>query len=358
MADIHSALVTLAWEEPLLAALRQALAPADVHLVNRRDRRAIATALKQVDVAFIDGDVDGRYLQAPRLQWVHCGHAGLDRSATPDILASGLQVTSAAGRSAPALAEHALLFMLALAFRMDRFYEAQRQHRWGISGQGSLQPLHGKTLGIVGLGHTGIELARRARAFDMRVVAYRRRNIASDRVDEIYSKDAGDSLDKVLGCSDFLVLALPLSDSTRHLIGARELARMRPGSYLINIARGGLVDEAALLQALGSQHLAGAAIDVAEEEPLPSGSPLWDAPNLLITPHFTPRLVDRDRRALELLLENLRRFRADQPLLNLLTPDDVCSPPGPGEHPRSALPGAFADASRVGRRLRHWLRRR
>lgn len=356
MPEIRSALVTLGWDEPLLARLREALAPADIHLTSRHDRGAIAAALKQVDVAFIDGDVDGRYLRAPRLQWVHCGHAGLDRSATPDILASGLQVSSAAGRSAPALAEHALLFMLALAFRLDRFYEAQRQHRWGISGQRNLQPLHGKTLGIIGLGHTGIELARRARAFDMRVVAYRRRNLASDLVDASFSRDAGDTLDTVLGCSDFLVLALPLSDSTRHLIGARELAQMRPGTYLINIARGGVVDETALVQALGSQHLAGAAIDVAEEEPLPSGSPLWDAPNLLITPHFTPRLVDRDSRALDLLLENLRRFRADQPLLNLLTSEDVYSPPGPGGDPGSVLPGPLTGVYRVGRRLRHWLR--
>lgn len=358
MPEIRSALVTLAWEDPLLAALGQALEPADVHIVNRHDRRAIAAALKQVDVAFIDGDIDGRYLQAPRLKWVHCGHAGLDRSATPEILASRLQVSSAAGRSAPALAEHALLFMLALAFRLDRFYDAQRQHRWGISGQENLRPLRGKTLGIIGLGHTGSELARRARAFDMRVIAYRRRNIASNLVDASYSRDAGDTLDKVLNCSDFLVLALPLSDSSRHLIGARELSRMKAGSYLINIARGGLIDETALLQALGSQHLAGAAIDVAEEEPLQSRSPLWDAPNLLITPHFTPRLADRDNRALDLLLENLRRFLADEPLLNLLTPEDVFSPVGPGRQPHPALPGPLGDVSRAGRRLRHWLRRR
>lgn len=358
MPEIRSALVTLAWDEPLLAALRQALAPADVHIVKRRDRSAIAAALKQVDVAFIDGDVDSRYLKAPRLKWVHCGHAGLDRSATPDILASGLQVSSAAGRSAPALAEHALLFMLALAFRLDRFYDAQRRHRWGISGQGDLQPLHGKTLGIVGLGHTGIELARRARAFDMRIVAYRRRDVGSDLVDETCSKDAGETLDKVLACSDFLVLALPLSDSTRHLIGARELARMRPGSYLINIARGGLVDESALLQALHSHHLAGAAIDVAEEEPLPARSPLWDAPNLLITPHFTPRLADRDARALDLLLENLRRFRADEPLLNLLTAEDMCSPAAPRGRSGFGSQAPLGGIARASRRLRHWLRSR
>lgn len=358
MPDIRSALVTLAWDKPLLTALQQALAPAAVHVVHRRNRRAIAIALQQVDVAFIEGDIDRRYLRAPNLQWVHCGHAGLDRSANPEVLASGLQISSAAGRSAPALAEHALLFMLALAFRLDRFYTAQLQHRWGIRGQEQLQPLYGKTLGIVGLGHIGIELARRARAFGMRVIAYRRRNIGSELVDEIYSRDAGDTLDGVLAKSDFLVLALPLSDSTRHLIGAPQLEQMRSGAYLINIARGGLVDETALLHALESHHLAGAALDVAEEEPLPPRSPLWDAPNLLITPHFTPRMADRDARALELLLENLRRFRSGEPLLNLLTAEDVHSPPEPGAHSMPALASHLGNISRASRRLRHWLRRR
>ena len=358
MPDIRAALITLAWDAPLLAALRDALAPAEVLVLNRRDRPAISAALQQVDVAFIAGDVDRRYLQAPRLKWVHCGHAGLDRSASPEMLASGLQISSSAGRSAPALAEHVLLFMLALAFRLDRFYAAQKAHCWGIRGQEHLQPLYGKTVGIIGLGHTGMEVARRARAFGMRVVAYRRRSIGSDLVDEAYSRDAGDPLERVLSCSDFLVLALPLSDATRHCIGASEMALMRRGSYLINIARGGLVDEGALIKALESCHLAGAALDVAEEEPPPSGSPLWDAPNLLLTPHFTPRLADRDTRALELLLENLRRYRAEEPLLNLLTQEDRYSPVQPEETADPALPGALRDISHIGRRLRHWLRRR
>lgn len=356
MPDIRAALVTLPWNDTLIASLREALAPAEVVLANRHDRAAISAALKRVDVALIAGDIDSRYLQAPQLKWVHCGHAGLDRSAMPEVFERGLSITSSAGRSAPALAEHAMLFMLALGFRLDRFHAAQRAHRWGIRDQKTLRPLHGQTLGIIGLGHTGLELARRAKAFDMRVVAYRRRGTGCEWVDQLYSRDRGDSVDTLLAQSDYVVLAVPLSDSTHRLIGAAELARMQPTACLINMARGGVVDENALILALREGRLAGAAIDVAEEEPLPARSPLWDAPNLLITPHFTPRMADRDERALALLLENLRRYRAGEPLLNLLTPDDLYSSGDQQAHTRSALSTLLRDIARRGRRLRHWLR--
>ncbi|MEQ9464039.1 MAG: D-2-hydroxyacid dehydrogenase [Haliea sp.] len=358
MPDIRAALVTLPWSETLIGSLREALAPAEVVLANRHDRAAISAALKRVDVALIAGDIDSRHVQAPHLKWVHCGHAGLDRSATPAAFARGLSITSSAGRSAPALAEHAMLFMLALGFRLDRFHAAQRAHRWGVSGQKELRPLHGKTLGIIGLGHTGMELAKRARAFDMRVVGYRRRETGCAWVDRVYSRDGGDSLNTLLAQSDFVVLAVPLSDSTHRLIGAPEFAAMQATAYLINMARGKVVDQNALILALRAGRLAGAAIDVAEEEPLPARSPLWDVPNLLITPHFTPPMADRDERALALLLENLRRYRADEPLLNLLTVDDLYSSGDRKQNGGSTLAALLRDIPRRGRRVQHWLRTR
>lgn len=356
MPAIRTALVTLPWSEALLSPLRDALSPAEVVCAHRHDSRAIAATLQRADVAFIAGDIDQRHLDAPHLQWVHCGHAGLERSATPALFAGDLIVTSAAGRSAPALAEHAMLFVLALNGRLHRFIAAQRDHRWGIAGQNELRALHGKTLGIVGLGHTGTELASRARAFGMHVLAYRRRPVDADTVDHLYSRDAGDTLEPLLAASDFVVLALPLSDQTRQLIGARELATMRTGACLVNIARGGLVDENALLQALHRGRLAGAAIDVAAEEPLPAGSPLWEAPNLLITPHVTPRLPDREERALALLLENIGRYRAGEPLHNVLAPDDCLTPVAPA--PASTPVRLLQRVVRSRRRLLHRIRTR
>jgi phosphoglycerate dehydrogenase-like enzyme len=221
------------------------------------------------------------------------------------------------------LAEHAILFMLALAYRFAAFLAAQREHRWGVPDQDSLRGLYGRTVGIVGLGHTGGELATRCRALGMRVLGYRRRAADVPGVDRLWSVAAGDTLDPLLAGSDFVVLAVPLSDATHHLIGERELRLMGPAAYLINMARGAVVDEAALLRALREGWIAGAGLDTFAREPLPADSPLWDAPHTLITPHVTPQVPDRTGRSLEIIAENARRYRAGEPLLNRLLPEDV-----------------------------------
>src|SRR5262249_34766278 len=138
-----------------------------------------------------------------------------------------------------------------------------------------------------------------------------------------WSVAAGDTLDALLGESDFVVLAVPLSDATHHLIGERELRLMRPSAYLINMARAAVIDETALLPALRAGGSAGAGLDTCAEEPLPASSELWDAPNTLITPHVTPQVPDRTGRSLDIIEENVRRYRAGEPLRNLLTPEDA-----------------------------------
>jgi len=268
--------------------------------------------LDRAEAAVLAADLDDRVLRAPHVTWVHCDHAGLERSARPEVFDRGLVVTGSAGRSAPALAEHAIFFMLSLAYDAPAFLDAQRARRWGVPGQEKLRALYGRTAGIVGLGHTGTELASRARAFGMRVLACRRR-----------PDPACVPLETVLRESDFVVLALPLSDRTWRMIGARELALMKPAAFLVNMARGAIVDESALVAALRSGRLAGAALDVFEREPLPADSPLWSAPRTLITPHVTPQVPDRTARSLEIIAENFRRWRAGEPLLNRLTRDDV-----------------------------------
>jgi phosphoglycerate dehydrogenase-like enzyme len=308
--------------------LVDALAGAEVLRFDGPDAPGFDAAISGADVAILAKDPDMGILQAPRLRWIHVDHAGLDKAARPEAFRAGLTVTGSAGRSAPVLAEHALFFALALAYDFPAFHAAQREHRWGIPGQEQLRGLFGRTIGIVGLGHTGRELALRAKAFGMNVLAYRRREgPPPPGVDRVFSSDAGDPLDPLLRGSDFVVLALSLSEATHHLIGARELDLIGPNGFLINIARGPIVDEAALADALRERRIAGAGLDTFEVEPLPAESLLWDAPRTLITPHVTPAVPDRTARSLDIICENIRRFAAGEPLLNRLTKEDVYTRP-------------------------------
>ena len=316
---IGTTLVTVRWADAYVARLRDVLGAAE--FVRTQDPDEIARTLARAEVAIVASDLDDRFADAPSLRWVHCDHAGLEKSARPWVFERGLLVTSSSGRSAPALAEHAIFFMLAWAYRFPRFLDAQREHRWGIDDQESLRGLTGRTVGVVGLGNTGREVATRAKAFGMRVLGYRRSAADVPGVDRVYAAERGESLAELLRASDFVVLATSLSDATYHLLGARELALLKDGAVLVNMARGGVVDESALIEELRRGRIY-AGLDVFEREPLPPESPLWDLPNVLITPHATPQVPDRTGRSLEMIAENARRYLAGEPLLNLLRPED------------------------------------
>lgn len=330
MADerkITKVLATVPYSEAELAQLGEAFAPAQLIVAPADDDDRIADALSQVDVAVIKGDLDRRYLAAPHLRWVHCDHAGLTRSAMPEVFEQGLIVTGSAGRSAAALAQHVLFFALSLTFDSYGLQDQHREHVWrGLPGYDSRLSLWGKTLGIIGLGNTGLEVAKLGRAFGMPVIAYRRQDTpCPEPVERLYSADHGDSLEPLLRDSDVVVLSTHLSDQTYHLIGEHELKLMKRSAYLINIARGAVVDEAALIAALEDGVIAGAASDVFETEPLPSDAPIWNAPRMIITPHMTPRLPDKTQRSIDIITENVRRYRAGEAMLNALKPEDMFS---------------------------------
>ena len=260
-----------------------------------------------------------------KLRWVHCDHAGLNNSARPEIFERGLIVTGSAGRSGPVSAEHTFFLALSLIYDSHGLHEAQKAHRWrGIPGYDDRRGLYGKTIGIIGMGFTGPEVAARAKAFGMRVLGYdRRQMLLPTGVDRFYCAERGDTIDELLRESDVVVLSVRLTDETFHLIGEKQLRIMKPTAYLINMARGSVVDEAALAQALHERRIGGAGLDTFEEEPLPASSPLWDAPNTVITPHCTPEMPDLVARSLEIICENVRRYRAGEPMLNALIPRDV-----------------------------------
>jgi phosphoglycerate dehydrogenase-like enzyme len=233
-------------------------------------------------------------------------------------------VTGSAGRSAPSLAQHAFFFALALTHDAPALLQAQREHRWrGIPQYASRECLMGKTLGIIGLGATGREMARLGFAFGMRVIAARRRTgEVPEEVERVYALDAGESPDEVIATSDVLMLATSLTDGTYHLIDDVRLRRMKPSAILINMARGPVIDERALVEALQRGEIAGAGLDVFESEPLPPDAPIWDAPNVMITPHLTPRTPGREQRVIAILRDNAERFRRGLPLLNTLGVED------------------------------------
>ncbi|HEX7753205.1 MAG TPA: D-2-hydroxyacid dehydrogenase [Novosphingobium sp.] len=317
---------TLRYEGEHWRRVAEAFAGAEILRFDSPEAPGFDAALARADAAIIAKDPDPRFYAHPRLRWIHVDHAGLNRAARPEAFRPDLTITGSAGRSAPVLAEHAMFFSLALAYRYPAFLDAQRAHHWGVPGQDDLRGLYGRTMGILGLGNTGRELALRAKAFGMRVLGYRRSlTEPPPGVDELFTSEGRAGLEAVLERSDFVVLVLGLSDKTHHLIGARELDLIGPKGYLINMARGPVVDEAALTEALYAGRIAGAGLDTFAVEPLPAESRLWDAPNTLITPHVTPQVPDRTGRSVEIICENIRRFRAGEALLNRLTADDMYS---------------------------------
>lgn len=324
MNEIKVVMSTVQYDESHLDRLKKIFDPAEFILVDGNDDAAVEKALERAEVAVLKADLDERFLSGKKLKWIHCDHAGLNKSARPKVFEKGLIVTGSAGRSGPVLAEHALFFMLSHVYHANEFKAAQVLHQWGVRGQDQFYGLFGQTVGILGMGHTGKEMAIRAKALGMKVLAYRRRvTELPEGVDRLYCADAGDTIDELVRESDFIVLALSLSDKSYHIIGERELNMMKPNAFIANVARGSIIDENALIKALREGKIAGAGLDTFETEPLPVDSSLWDLPNVRITPHLTPRVPDRVGRSLDVIAENVRRFKNGEPLLNRITPEDL-----------------------------------
>jgi phosphoglycerate dehydrogenase-like enzyme len=263
---------------------------------------------------------DRLLVRCPRLSWVHSATAGVERLLTAEAAGRGLVITNARGVFSEPIAEYTMMMILAVVRRLPELLELQRERTW--------QPLPARelpqvTVGIVGLGSIGRAVARLAVAFGARVIATRRdpdrAGNGRDPIPDGLARILGhDQLPELLAESDFVVLALPLTTETERLMDTTRLAAMKPGAWLINVARGQLIDQSALLRALRSGPMGGAVLDTLWEEPLPPGSPLWDAPGLIITPHTSwssGRVLDR---SIELFCENLTRFRDGRQLLNVV----------------------------------------
>jgi len=253
------------------------------------------------------------FLHAQQLKWFQSQSAGLDAVLFPELIESDVILTNAAGLYASHAAEHAFALLFGLTRGIHRFAENRLSRTW--KGQRLLE-IAGWTLGIIGMGGFGVEMATRGKGLRLRVIAvdaYRQEK--PDGVDELWGMER---LNDLLSMSDVVMVACPLTAETRHLLNAERLSLMKPTAYLINVARGGIIDEKALIQVVRERRIAGAGLDVFEVEPLPADSPLWDLDNVILTPHAAGTSQHRPRRTVEFFCDNLRRYLAGEPLRNVV----------------------------------------
>ncbi len=282
------------------------------------DQAKAKAALQDVEVVFGPNTMPPWLLDAaPNLKWFQVITAGVDHMVKDGLLERGFTVTKVSGLAAPAIAEYVMATMLMLCKGMHTSGKQQAEHKWEFH---FTQELKGKTVGIVGMGAIGREVAKRSRAFGLRIVASRRRVAAGDTDPDCDDLFPHSELDRILQESDYVVLCVPLTDETRGLLGARELALMKPTASLINIARGAVVDQAALIAALRDGTIASAALDVFDPEPLAAESPLWDMPNVIVTPHMSGAVEGYGTRATDYFVRNLRRYAAGESLENVVDP--------------------------------------
>ena len=300
---------------------RFALRETGIKSIQVRNRADLDAGIGAADVLVVSGLWRNDLLKlAPRLKFIQSIGAGTDQFARPALVERGVRLASASGVNARAVSEHAMSLILAMARRLPEARDNQAKKIWrGMIGDLSQREdeLGGKTLIIVGVGRIGGRLAQLAKAFDMHVIAFRRDPAAgTNGADEVYGLD---QMMAQLPRADFVALTCPLTPETEGLIGERELRAMKPTATLINVARGRVVVEGALIRALQEEWIAGACLDVFTFEPLPESSPLWDLPNVIVTPHNSGPSPLNMERAMAIFLDNLARLAAGKRLRNLVT---------------------------------------
>lgn len=305
-----------AWQIPAeqVERLRQACPQHTFHHATTADERA--AGLAACDIAYTWTLTSAELAAAPRLTWVHTSAVAAGTLCLEALAARGVPVTNTRGVQGGPIAEHVFATLLALTHRLPFALERQQAGAWAQNefvGERLPVRLAGLCLGVIGLGSIGGEVGRLGAAFGMRVIGVRRRpeRGAPDGVHEVWPPGR---LDDLAATADVLVVAAPLTTETEALLDARRLGLMKRGAWLVNVARGQLVDAAALVAALDSGALAGAALDVFATEPLPPGSPLWRAPNLLITPHTSGFRQGHWHDTVEVFIDNLRRRDRGEPL--------------------------------------------
>ena len=307
-------LVTTPWVNRFLDQFQDEFP--QVEFIRPETPEELRDAASDAEVAF--GWVDSELFRAaPKLRWIQSPSAGVEwMRRTPDLLESDVVVTNTRGAHAATIAEHTLGMLIFLARGFASLYESQKRHEWQSPLHKQGVGLVGLHMGIVGLGNIGRAIAKRAAAFDMTISAVDAQPVA--RPDYVSDLHLLDGLDDLLERSNVVVVTTPITPQSRGMLGRDRLALLRPSAFLLVVSRGGIVDETALVDMLQTGRLAGAGLDVAQTEPLPPDSPLWDAPNILITPHCSPSSRQTTINVARIMEENLHRYLAGEPLVNLV----------------------------------------
>lgn len=289
-----------------------------LEIVRRNSYEGIETELRDAEVVFTLSLRPEQFRAAPNLRWIHSPSAAVHQFMFPELVNSEVVLTNSTVVHGPVVAEHVMALVFALAKKIPQAALLQQQRLWGQEAMWNegqhLREIAGATLGLIGIGSIGRRIAQMASALGMRVIAVREHveKGTPQGVEAIFSPA---QLGMLLGQSNYVVVVAPLVSATRGLINAQRLALMKPDAFLINVARGQLVDECALAEVLRNRGIAGAALDVFDHEPLPPESPLWELDNLLITPHTAGLTEKLWERHYELFSENLRRYLTHQPLV-------------------------------------------
>ncbi len=305
------------WNVPAWFGEKLAQEFPSAQVVQRNNYEGIEEHLRVTEVMFTLSLRPEQFALAHQLRWIHSPSAAVHQFLFPELVNSDVVLTNSREVHGPVVAEHVIALIFALAKKIPQSALLQQKRLWGqdaIVNEGPrLREIAEATLGLIGVGSIGARVAKMASAVGMRVIAVRE-HVEKGKPEGVDAVFAPSQLHELLGHSDYVVMAAPLLAATEKLINAERLSRMKPDAYLINVGRGAQVDEAALASALRNRQIAGAALDVFECEPLPADSPLWNAPNLLITPHTAGLTEKLWYRHYELFSGNLHRYLARQPL--------------------------------------------
>jgi phosphoglycerate dehydrogenase-like enzyme len=289
-----------------------------IEVIHRTNYDGVEEHLRDAEIAFAFSLRPEQFKFAQTLRWIHAPTAAVHQLLFPEFVNSDVVLTNAHEVHGPVVAEHVIALIFGLAKKIPQAARLQQKRIWGQDAMWNDGPrpreVAGATLGLIGLGSIGRTVARSAATLGMRVIAVRE-HPEKEKPDGVAAVYAAPQLNELLAESEYVVVAAPLTEATRRLINADRLGAMRPDAYLINVGRGPQVDENALADALRSHRIAGAALDVFEQEPLPAESPLWSLENLLITPHTAGLTEKLWQRHYALFSENLRRYLACEPLL-------------------------------------------
>ena len=306
------------WIAPEWFADRLRKAFPQLQVVRMTTYDGIENELSDADIVFTFSLRSEQFAHAKHLKWIHSPAAAVHQFLFPELVNGDVILTNARDVHGPVVAEHVMALIFALAKRIPQSVRFQQKHIWGqeILWEEHAAPaeIAGATLGLVGLGSIGRNVAKRASALGMHVICVRE-HVGGDKPEFVDEVLPSSKLKELLARAEYVVLAAPVTAATRGMIGREQLSQMKPESYLINVGRGPLIVESDLIEALRARKIAGAALDVFDQEPLPSDSPFWDMENVLITPHtagMTTKLWERHYR---LFSENLRRFLSGETLL-------------------------------------------